>query len=251
MNRLRGILFAVVFAVAFAGAVWALDTQEVKVEYSADDYIETEKMKMHSKVFHAPGKERKEMYMGETGGEPNSIMIIRWDKGVIWTLMPQMGMYTEGSMGAGEQGSEGDMKITEQSVVGEEVIEGRKTTKSKVIMKDSKGRAFGGFMWVTKEGIQVKMDAIFKSEKEKMRMKMELKDLKIEKQDPALFEIPAGYTKMGMPGGAFTPPPQKTGKETMTKAKDDDDDDDDEDEDETRDSRKSRSLNKLKGLIGR
>ncbi|MBH0206930.1 MAG: hypothetical protein HP495_00015 [Nitrospira sp.] len=89
--------------------------------------------------------------------------------------------------------------IVEQSEVGQETINGIKTMKSKIVAvkKDGSGK-FGGFFWTTKEGITVKMDMLSKEGDRKMRMTSELTNLKIEKQDPALFEIPAGYTKNDM-----------------------------------------------------
>jgi hypothetical protein len=60
-------------------------------------------------------------------------------------------------------------------------------------------------MWVTKEGIMVKMDSVAKTDKGDIPFKMELKNINIAKQDPSLFEIPAGYQAMNMGGimGAF------------------------------------------------
>ena len=58
----------------------------------------------------------------------------------------------------------------------------------------------GGFMWMSKENIMVKMDAVSIEKGEKNRFKTELTNIKIGKQDPALFEIPPGFEKMDMPG---------------------------------------------------
>jgi hypothetical protein len=72
------------------------------------------------------------------------------------------------------------------------------TTKSKIIMTGPKGEKMGGFMWATRDNIVVKMDAIAIDKKDKHRFKTELTNLKIGKQDTALFEIPPGYSKMSM-----------------------------------------------------
>ena len=129
------------------------------------------------------------------------IMIMRRDKSVVWMLMPEQKMYMEMKMGQGKEDT-ADLKdyTIEFSVVGEEVVNGINTTKNKVIMTDKKGNKFGGFMWVSKEGIMVKMDTVSKVEGSKMRVKMERKNIKIENQNPKLFEIPSGYNKMSMPG---------------------------------------------------
>ena len=84
----------------------------------------------------------------------------------------------------------------EQTTVGEETINGIKTTKSKVIATKKDGSKFGGFFWTTKEGITVKMDLLSKEGDKKMRMASELSNLKIEKQNPALFEIPPAIPRM-------------------------------------------------------
>ena len=46
----------------------------------------------------------------------------------------------------------------------------------------------------------VKMDVIATTKGQKMRMKQEITNLKIGKQDPQLFEIPPGYQRGNMAG---------------------------------------------------
>ena len=199
MDRLKGIVFALAVAIIFAGTAWAADKtfQEPDVEYSADEQMETEDFAMQAKVYHAPGKERREQDMSGM----QQIMIMRRDKSVVWMLMPEQKMYMEMKMGQGKEDA-ADLKdyTIEYSVVGEEVVNGINTTKNKVIVTDKKGNKFAGFMWVSKEGIMVKMDTVSKVEGSKMRVKMERKNIKIENQNPKLFEIPSGYNKMSMPG---------------------------------------------------
>ena len=88
----------------------------------------------------------------------------------------------------------------QETVVGEEVLESVKVTKYKTIATSTDGKKFGGFSWRTKEGIPMKMDLLFKEGTEKTRMTTSLKNVKIGKQDPSLFEIPSGFTKLDMAG---------------------------------------------------
>ena len=88
----------------------------------------------------------------------------------------------------------------EETVVGEEVMEGVNVTKYKTIATSTDGKKFGGFSWRTKEGIPLKVDLLYKQGEEKHRMTTELHNLKIGPQDPQLFEIPADYTKFDMAG---------------------------------------------------
>jgi hypothetical protein len=60
-------------------------------------------------------------------------------------------------------------------------------------MKDGSG---GGFIWITEQGIPVKMDMLSKSGSEKSRMTVTLKNLNIGSQDAQLFDLPSGFTAM-------------------------------------------------------
>jgi hypothetical protein len=174
-------------------SVIAAPPPDVKVDYSADSTMETEAaMTMKSRIHHSLNKDRMEM-----GGSDGMVSIIRKDKKVIWQMMGDM--YMEMPMDASNASGMEAFDIVEQAEVGQETINGIKTTKSKIVdvKKDGSGQ-FGGFSWTTKEGITVKMDMLSEEGDKKMRMTSELTNLKIEKQDPALFEIPAGYTKNDM-----------------------------------------------------
>jgi len=191
MKLLRSFNLVLASALLLPAMSVAAPPPEPKVEYSADSTMETEGgMTMKSRVYHAPGKQRMEM-----GGEGGNVTIMRKDKKVIWTLMGDM--YMESAMGGADSQDPHDMDV-QQTAVGEETVNGIKTTKSKVIMTKKDGSKFGGFFWTTKDGITVKMDLLSKEGDKKMRMSSELTNLKVGKQDPKLFEIPPGYTKNDM-----------------------------------------------------
>ena len=186
-------------AITMAVATQAAGPSLPQVEYSADTLMETAEVSMKGHVNYTPTRERREMVTGSGGDK--MIMITRHDKKVAWTLMPADKMYMEMSLTQASAQSKDDTskyKI-EQTVVGPETLNGVNTTKSKIIMTGPKGEKMGGFMWVTKDNIVVKMDAIAIDKKDKHRFKTELTDLKVGKQDPKLFEVPAGYEKMSMP----------------------------------------------------
>jgi len=117
---------------------------------------------------------------------------------VIWQVMPGS-MYMESPLK--EDPNDLQAMDIQQTVVGEETINGIKTTKYKMLGTTKDGKKWGGFAWITKDGIMVKADMLLKEGNEKRRMAIELKNLKIGKQNPQLFEVPPGYTKNDM--GAF------------------------------------------------
>ncbi len=168
-----------------------------KVEYSADQTMETPQATMSGKVFATPVKERREMNIsGQT-----MIMIMRRDKNTAWTLIPAQQKYIEVSTNEIKQQSDNlDNYKIETTAMGSEKINGVACDKSKIIMtKLDDGTRMSGFWWVTKDGIVMKMDMLSPEKDEKMRLKFELNNLKIGKQNASLFEIPSGYSKMTMP----------------------------------------------------
>jgi hypothetical protein len=195
-GRLR---LLIVLALVFGTIpVWAAQFSRPNVEYSADAMIQNEEGTMQQKIFVTPTKERKETL---TGAGEGAVMIFRHDTKVMWTLMPSESMYMEYSLaGSQGQGNDPSQWTYEDTVMGEETLNGVKVTKYKTIATSTEGKKYGGFSWRTKEGINLKQDLLYKEGKEKKRMLTELSNLKIGNQDPKLFEIPEGFTKFDMGG---------------------------------------------------
>jgi hypothetical protein len=194
-KRLSILLGLTVSAAGAHGAGLPVPT----VEYSADRVIESSAGTFDGKVYAAKDKERMEMHMGDM----KSVMILRRDKQLGWSLMPMQKMYQQidFAKAAQQSGAAPDSEI-EITVVGTETVEGFEATKYKMLMKDGSA---GGFVWITQEGIAVKMDMLSKSGREKSRITMTLKNIAIGAQDPQLFELPADYSAMpsfGFSGGA-------------------------------------------------
>ncbi len=106
-----------------------------------------------------------------------SVMILRRDKQLGYMLMPAQKMYSQMDFQKAQQQSGAQpadqVEITE---VGSDTIDGQATTKYKLIMKDGSA---GGFMWFTKDGIMMKMDTVVKNGRNKSRMTITLKNVKI------------------------------------------------------------------------
>lgn len=184
-------IFSFVIAQAHAGSA---QDQASLPDYSAEEHMETEHGDMVTKVFHSGQKERREMMANGS----SMITIMRKDKKVIWMLMPEQKMYMENKMeDGGKARDDKHMAYTmESEVLGEEIVNGIKTTKRKSVFTSSDGAKVGGFIWVSKEGIPVKQQSVAKSGDTKIHMKSELKNLVVGKQDDKLFELPADYKPM-------------------------------------------------------
>lgn len=191
------LALATVLAGGFASAAQPTRPQ---AEYSADSTMQTKEGTIQQHVYVTPTKERKELLAGAGEG---AVQIFRYDSKVLWMLMPSEHMYMEYSLSGGQaQGQENDPSqwTYEDTVVGEDTLNGVKVTKYKTIATSTDGKKFGGFSWRTREGINVKQDLLYKEGNDKKRMLIELSNLAIGRQDPALFEIPEGFTKLDMGG---------------------------------------------------
>jgi hypothetical protein len=187
---------AVGFLLGISG-VQAASLPVPTVEYSADRIIESEAGTFNGKVYAAKDKERTEISMRGM----QSVTILRRDKKLSWMLMPSHRMYSEMDLVRAQHQS-GSAPADDVSIesVGTETIEGFETTKYKMLMKDGSA---GGFIWITQQGITIKMDLLSKSEGKKTRMTVTLTNLQIGPQDAQLFELPSDYNAMPSMGAGM------------------------------------------------
>jgi Domain of unknown function (DUF4412) len=182
--------FALLSAAAFSTHTGAATLPAPTVEYSADRVVETEAGTFDGKVYFTKDKERM-----ETNAQGmQSVMILRRDQQIAWMLMPAQRMYQKVDLRRAQEqsGSQPADAMTIEEV-GAETIAGHDAVKYKMLLKDGSG---GGFIWITADGIAVKMDLLGKNGRDKTRMTITLKNLAIGSQDPALFEPPADYKVM-------------------------------------------------------
>ncbi|MDH4152368.1 MAG: DUF4412 domain-containing protein [Nitrospira sp.] len=197
----RQLSLAIILVVSCTAApLWAAPQNRPQAEYSADSTMQTEEGTIQQKIFVTPTKERKEML---TGAGDGGIMIFRFDSKVLWILMPSEKMYMENSMAGGQgqrQRDDPSQWTYEDTAMGEETLSGIRVTKYKTIATSTDGKKYGGFSWRTREGISIKQDLLYKEGNNKKRMLIELTNVQIGRQDPRLFEIPEGFTKLDMGG---------------------------------------------------
>ncbi len=190
MSKLTSaLLFAAAFSAASgAGAQNRLPTPSS--DYQAERIVESSAGTFSGRIFFSADKERTET---EMGGFQN-ITITRRDRNLVWNLMPAQKMVRENDLRAARDPSSApgneDVSV---SVVGSETIDGVATTKYKLIAKDG---GAGGFMWITREGIALKMDLLQKEGGKASRMTVTLRNLQVGPVDAQLFEVPEGYSKM-------------------------------------------------------
>ena len=197
------IAVGLVAGLAFTAPAWAAELPEGWSEPTvAHDGIRVMRAEGHEvqSRFHyqPPGKHRQEM---QAEGMQMS-MIIRQDLEVVWTILPGGTSYME--MGLGE--TEEDRRagpapegIVEYRKIGTEVVNGWPTTHYHIVTNED-GEEAEGDVWVTEHWIPVRMEIVMRNDPSN-RVVMEVRDLQVRPQNPALFELPPGATKLSGFGG--------------------------------------------------
>ena len=153
-------------------------------DFSADIVSSSPQGSFKAKLYVSGDKSRTEM--------PGAITISRMDEKVVWMLMPVEKMYMEQPIdprAAVSMREKVDGEI-ERKAEGNEIVGGRNTTKYRVTFK-ANGKRESVFQWIDESvHIPVKTAAIDGS------WSSESRNIQLGSQDPTLFEIPAGYSKM-------------------------------------------------------
>jgi hypothetical protein len=206
MSRILSVPAILLLVVVIASPAKTADFPYPKVGYSADLKMDMgegpdgRRMIFPGKVYFSGDKERRET----VGFGHESIIIWRRDKGVSWILIPDRKMYMEQRGGTEKEDPErmmreGNVKLTK---LGSERVNGMATTKYKIEGVDEKDRPLEGFLWATNDDVPVRMEGTSQGK----RVRIDYTNIKIGKQDPRLFEIPAGYERAAMPGMPGGPP---------------------------------------------
>lgn len=169
------------------------------VAYSGVIVTEVGSQSIQSRVYFTPGHQRNEMET--TVGQ--QVMLMDFANKVSYMLMPMAKSYMELPIGvqetAGGEPAEDPAGTVEHEVLGQETIGGQETTKYHFRVTTSEGST-DGYAWVTADGILMRSEAetsLGTSDPSPGRIVMTLQNLSIGPQDPALFELPADYTKIG------------------------------------------------------
>jgi len=171
---------------------------DVIMTYSDDSSAAGNDEAIKGKVIRAREKERREM----TVEGDLEILIVRLDRKVVWSISPEEKLYVESSLdealgrAPGPGGKVHEPEVSLQTI-GTEAIDGVQATKRKIVGKDVDGSPIDGILWVSEQGIVLRVDSNVVDEDGKHHtVRMELHNLRIGPQDPKLFEIPADYKRV-------------------------------------------------------
>ncbi len=128
------------------------------------------------------------------------ISIMRYDRNVMWSLMPDEKIYVEMPIPAGAEVAAGMKEMTKGAQVkheslGSEQVGGYQCDKSRTTVT-WQGITTSTVQWAAKE----LGEFVVKKLDEKLGQITEFKNIQLGPQDPSLFEPHAGYRKMSMGG---------------------------------------------------
>lgn len=164
--------------------------------FSADLETTTPKGSFASKIISKDGKQRIEHNVKGREG----ITIVRSDKKVVWILMPDKKTYMEMPLDSRQRDISSqlhDPEIkTEKEFLGNETVDNHPTRKYHLtVTRDGKKEA-SGFLWEASDLNNFPV----KHQNEEKTTTTVWKNIIFDAAADSLFEIPAGYTKMEMPG---------------------------------------------------
>jgi outer membrane lipoprotein-sorting protein len=183
---ITGLAMLLLVALVVSTGIWAAGP-----EFSADMTMTDAKGKVATgKIFMKPQKIRQEII---TEGQ-TSVTILRMDKKVSWTLMPE-NQYMEVAIPFDTQHPEESGIEYEMTEIGNETINGY---DCKVVQYTYKEKKYGVVtQWISKK-LTFAIKTVSKDAKGKVLSTIEYSNIKSGPQPDSLFEIPAGYKKFGL-----------------------------------------------------
>ncbi|MGE5505110.1 MAG: hypothetical protein ACM31L_11865 [Actinomycetota bacterium] len=198
---MRPILSMVLLGVALllAGsaraAESALDLLDAPVGYTAAFTVSSDKGTFHGRVWHLPGRERREW---ETSGGGQAV-IVRRDTDAAYLLKPSgkwyvgLGLRAVAALAGGLDGMQ-----VERRRLRDETVAGQRATRWKTTASGPKGR-FDGDVWTTPKGIVVKAaGTVTQPGGAPAPVEMTLSDVEVEAIDTTLFDPPKGWFGMDL-----------------------------------------------------
>jgi hypothetical protein len=168
----------------------ALDLLDTPASYSADFTLVGPRGTYNGKVWHAKGRERRDV---DTSGGGQGVLIHR-DTGAAYLLGLSGKWYVGLSLQAASAFAGGlDGWRVERTRQGEDSVAGIRTTRWKARAEGPKG-GFTGDIWTSRDGIVVKaLGHVDKADGDDQPVNMELSRLKVGPVDARMLDLPQGW----------------------------------------------------------
>jgi len=190
MRRWLPLLLALAVSapLAPAGAAGLLDA---RVAFSAERTVTVNGRSYTGTLYHTAGRERHEQDLFGL----HEVFILDAASAQGWLVVPGLKTYLEFPFPP-VMAALADAGL-EKTAVGEEAINGIPTTKYRVSRTAPDGTSAKGFLWLSRRGVLMKLDGtITRPGGNTLALGMELRGLKEGPQNPQLFVLPPGLTRL-------------------------------------------------------
>ncbi len=165
---------------------------DASIAYSAERTVTVNGRSYTGMVFHVPGRERHEQ---EIQGIPEVIILDAAAKQA-FLIVPMLKSYIAFSF-PGVMAELDDPSLRRRPV-GRETINGVRTTKYRIDHVSADGSRAEGYAWLSAPGVLMRIDGTItrKNGGKPLSIRMELGNLAVGPQNPALFQVPPGLAKL-------------------------------------------------------
>jgi hypothetical protein len=190
MRRWLPYLVTLVLLVPFAPS-FAAGLLDTRMAFSAERTVTVNGRSYSGTLYHTAGRERHDQDL--FGMHEVFILNAASEQG--WLVMPDLKTYLEFPFPP-VMAALADQSLA-KTPVGEEPISGIPTTKYRVSWTAPDGTAAKGFLWLSHRGVLMKLDGtVTRPGGKTLALGMQLSGLKEGPQDPQLFALPAGFTRL-------------------------------------------------------
>jgi hypothetical protein len=169
---------------------------EARVGFSAERILVVDGHRYVGRMWHMPGEQRHEqelpvirpVFILRAGSAHGDLVLPQLHTVVEFALPREFALLTSPDL--------------LRRPIGLETVNGVATTKYR-IEEDLPGEHIAGSLWLSRDGIPMRCDGKFEPRNGRpSTIYWELRDVKLGKQDQALFEVPQGYAKLSAEAAA-------------------------------------------------
>lgn len=175
--------------VCFTGSAWASELMQPQTPFKAEMTFQSgESMQMEGHLWYDQGLERREIsLMGQ-----NMTLITRPDQGTVFSLYPDQKIALQIELTPEMRYFNNEwVDQFKREDLGHETVSSETTTKYRIDSTDMEG-----YMWITGDGIIMKMEGRTRTGEEWNDWSLILENLQRGPIDPALLEVPSDFQVM-------------------------------------------------------
>ncbi|HXZ02223.1 MAG TPA: hypothetical protein VEI03_19675 [Stellaceae bacterium] len=191
------LLLGLAFVAAAPEAASAALLGDARVAYSAERTVTVNGKSYSGMVFHSPGHERHEQTIA--GIAEVVILDVAMKRGFL--VVPMLKSYV--AFAFPPLMAKLDDPGLRSAPIGRETVNGVPTTKYRIDHLSADGSRAHGYVWLSVQGVLMRIDGTVTRDGagKPLAIRMELANLVLGSQDPALFQVPPGLVEL--PAAAF------------------------------------------------